>query len=185
MQLSAATGGAPSAFALALVTAGNVTHVMQLLTHRWSEVWRMLRELQAGAWASLPATEALAELCRALLRCGNWRLARSYLLHTASTPLPSDLAEQIVLAAGREYFHAANAHDAPEIAEVSCPVACCINMRCALVRPEATTWMHIRPDCCAIWWCNSVGVALHAWRDSIDNVYWEACHVLQLLQGGI
>lgn len=78
----------------------------------------MLRELQAGAWRSLEATETLAELCRALLRCGNWRLAQNYLLHTASTPLPPALAEQIVVAAGREYFHAANSHDAPELAQV-------------------------------------------------------------------
>ena len=87
--------------------------------HRWGEVWRTVRELQAGAWSSLPAAEVLAELCRALLRCGNWRLAQQYLLHTASTPLPAELAEQIVVAAGREYFHSANAHDAPELAQVA------------------------------------------------------------------
>ena len=34
--------------------------VMSVLGHgSWSEVWRLLKELQAGAWACLPATEVL------------------------------------------------------------------------------------------------------------------------------
>lgn len=99
-------------------------------------MWRTLKELQAGPWECLPATEVLAELCRALLRCGNWRLAQSYLLHTASTPLPPGLAEQLVVAAGREYFHAANSHDAPEIGQVlTCSSACL-----CLCRRDSSLW---------------------------------------------
>lgn len=82
-------------------------------------MWRMLKELQAGTWAGISAVNMLAELCRALLRSGNWRLAQQHLLHTASHPLPSELAEQMVIAAAREYFHAANSNDAAEIGQVS------------------------------------------------------------------
>lgn len=81
-------------------------------------MWRMLKELQAGTWASISAVNMLAELCRALLRSGNWRLAQQHLLHTASHALPPGLAEQIVIAAAKEYFHAANSSDAAEISQV-------------------------------------------------------------------
>ena len=96
-------------------------HPDNMLLHvsRWAEVWQILKELQSGTWSSLPISEALAELCRALLRCGNWRLAQKYLRR--SDLLPSKTAEQIVVAAGREYFHSANSHDAPEIKQVLYP----------------------------------------------------------------
>ncbi|KAK9794040.1 hypothetical protein WJX73_010101, partial [Symbiochloris irregularis] len=84
---------------------------------RWADVWRMLKELQAGVWSGISAVNMLAELCRALLRCGNWRLAQQHLLRTASHPLPPELAEQIVIAAAREYFLAANSSDATEIGQ--------------------------------------------------------------------
>ena len=46
----------------------------------WRELWRDLRDLQgAGAFALLSRDNMLAELCRALLTSGHFKLAKSYL----------------------------------------------------------------------------------------------------------
>ena len=85
---------------------------------RWTETWRQLRVLQETAWPFVSKQELLAELCRSLLLCGQWKLARSYLTGTGSTPIPQQLAEQLVVTAARDYFYSAASLDAPEIAQV-------------------------------------------------------------------
>ena len=53
---------------------------VHILSSRWLEAWRDLRELQgAGAFALLTKEAMLAELCRALLRGSHFSLAQSYL----------------------------------------------------------------------------------------------------------
>ncbi|KAK9810372.1 hypothetical protein WJX72_009621 [[Myrmecia] bisecta] len=101
----------------------------QVSDARWTEVWRQLKELQECALPFLPRQDILAELCRALLRCGHFRVAKGYLTGSGSTPLPPDLAEQIVLAAGREYFYSANSLTGPEISAAK---------QCLAVLPEST-----------------------------------------------
>ena len=99
-----------------------------LFARRWTDAWRQLRALQETAWPFLSKQDLLAELCSSLLRCGAWRLAHSYLTSSGSTPLPPELAEQIVVSAGRDYFYSASTLDAPEVVQVALPP-----FRCSLL----------------------------------------------------
>lgn len=74
--------------------------------------------MQETAWPFITKQELLAALCRALLSAGRWKLARSYLTHTSSTPIPADTAESLVISAARDYFYSASTSDGPEIALV-------------------------------------------------------------------
>lgn len=60
----------------------------------------------------------MAELCKALLAVGNWKLARSYLTGTGSTPVPTQLAEEIVILAARDFFYSASSLDSEEVTQV-------------------------------------------------------------------
>ena len=74
-------------------------------------MWRLLRELQEVAFPELDKQDLLAELCRALLRCGQWSLAQRYLTGTGSTPMNATRAEKLVLQIGACLWHAYFAQD--------------------------------------------------------------------------
>ena len=84
-------------------------------------MWAQVRELQAAAFPALPRAAMLAELVRALLRCGNWRAARAHLAGRGGSPLAPAQADALVVAAAREYFYAASSLDAPEVAQACSP----------------------------------------------------------------
>ena len=81
-------------------------------------MWSHLRSLQETVWPSVSRQDLMAELCKALLAAGQWRLARSYLTGSGSTPIPPELAQDIVITAARDYFYSASSLDAPEVAQV-------------------------------------------------------------------
>ena len=66
---------------------------------RWVEVWMDLRTVQERGLQALPEAALRAELCAALLRCGQFRLAGSYL-----QGLEAGKADRLVVAAARDYF---------------------------------------------------------------------------------
>lgn len=78
-------------------------------------MWHALKTLQETVWVTISRQDLMAELCRALLACANWKLARSYLTGSGSTPLPNSAAETIVISAARDYFYSASSLNAPEI----------------------------------------------------------------------
>ena len=89
-------------------------------------MWHQLQEVQAAALGGvIPAEEVLAEVCRAVLRCGAWRLARGLLGESGARArepgpgphLTSEAAATLVVEAGREFFYAANSLDAPELGQ--------------------------------------------------------------------
>ena len=82
-------------------------------------MWQGLKKLQETVWPKASRQDLMAELCRALLASGNWKLAKSYLTGTGSTPLPQNVAEDIVISAARDYFYSASSLDALEISMVS------------------------------------------------------------------
>ncbi|PRW56208.1 MAG2-interacting 2 [Chlorella sorokiniana] len=70
---------------------------------RWVEVWMDLRSIQEHGLTQLSEDDVRTELCRALLRVGQYRLCKSYL-----AGLRPGAAEQLVLAAAREVFLSAS-----------------------------------------------------------------------------
>ena len=76
--------------------------------------------MQAECPPFQPVSQAtlLAELCSALLRAGQWRLARQFLSGSAANALAQAQAEQVVLAAAADYFQAAEGSDGPDIDKV-------------------------------------------------------------------
>ncbi len=84
----------------------------------WTLTWQRLKELQETVWPQTSRLDLLAELCKALLAAGQWKLARSYLTGTGSTPVPTDLAEDVVISAARDFFYSASSLDAAEVSQV-------------------------------------------------------------------
>lgn len=82
-------------------------------------MWQSFKTLQGTVWQQASRQDLLVELCRALLAAGHWKLARSYLTGTGSTPIPQALAEEVVISAARDFFYSASSLDAPEISQVS------------------------------------------------------------------
>ena len=101
-------------------------------SYRWTSMWQRFKILQETVWQQSSRRDLLVELCKALLAAGEWKLARSYLTGTGSTPIPPAQAEEIVISAARDHFYSASSLDATEIqqAQLSADnklkiVACC------------------------------------------------------------
>lgn len=74
--------------------------------------------MRKAAGLQVTDQDILAALCGSLLRCQQWRLARNYLGGTASTPLPSAVAESLVLGRARALLGSAASFGSPEAAQV-------------------------------------------------------------------
>ncbi|PIN16554.1 putative protein (Neuroblastoma-amplified protein) [Handroanthus impetiginosus] len=83
--------------------------------HDWANMWRDLQSLQEKAFPFLDLEYMLIEFCRGLLKAGKFSLARNYLKGTSSVALPTDMAENLVIQAAREYFYSAPTLACPEI----------------------------------------------------------------------
>jgi hypothetical protein len=75
---------------------------------RWIELWADLEQArEQGLNAAISEETLQAEMCRALLRCGQLRLAESYL-----SKLPASRAEELVVSAARDAFLSSPTADA-------------------------------------------------------------------------
>ncbi|XP_047324264.1 MAG2-interacting protein 2 [Impatiens glandulifera] len=81
----------------------------------WANMWRDFLVLQEKAFPFLDQEYMLMEFCRGLLKAGKFSLARNYLRGTASVPLATEKAENIVIQAAREYFFSASSLSCTEI----------------------------------------------------------------------
>ena len=73
---------------------------------RWTDLWNDVRAAQEAGLHALPVESIKTELCRALLRCGQLRLAQKHL-----STLELSTREELVLGAARDEFYSEGTPD--------------------------------------------------------------------------